>query len=48
MGIVLVEQYFDFAYELADSVVVLERGRVTLSGHKSDFAKDAILAKVSV
>lgn len=48
MGIVLVEQYFDFAYELADSFVVLERGRVTLNGHKKDFAKDEILAKVSV
>ena len=48
MGIVLVEQYFDFAYELADSFVVLERGRVTLNGNKKDFAKDEILAKVSV
>ena len=48
MGIILVEQYFDFAYELADSFVVLERGRVTLSGHKSEFAKDEILAEVSV
>jgi len=48
MAIVLVEQYFDFAYELADNFVVMERGAVTLGGSKSDLMKEEILRKVSV
>jgi urea transport system ATP-binding protein len=32
MAIVLVEQYFEFAKELADSLVVMDRGEVVLSG----------------
>ena len=36
MAIVLVEQFFEFAWELADSVVVLERGAVVLSGLRAE------------
>lgn len=32
MAIVLVEQFFDFAWELADDVVVLDRGEVVMAG----------------
>jgi urea transport system ATP-binding protein len=32
MGIILCEQYFDFARELADKFVVLSRGEVVASG----------------
>ncbi|MCK0195529.1 urea ABC transporter ATP-binding subunit UrtE [Ancylobacter sp. 6x-1] len=32
MAIVLVEQYFDFARELADRFIVMERGAVVMSG----------------
>ena len=32
MAIVLVEQYFDFAVELASRMVVMDRGRVVLAG----------------
>jgi urea transport system ATP-binding protein len=32
MGILLVEQYFDFAQELADFYVVMQRGEVVDSG----------------
>jgi len=45
---VLVEQYFDFAYDLADSFVVMRRGAVTLAGPKDEFARDTIFAGVSV
>jgi urea transport system ATP-binding protein len=34
MAIVLVEQYFDFAKRLADSFIVLDRGRVVQSGDR--------------
>ncbi|MEO1104957.1 MAG: urea ABC transporter ATP-binding subunit UrtE [Pseudomonadota bacterium] len=48
MAILLVEQYFSFAYDLADSFVVLERGAVTVSGRKDELARDDILSAVSV
>ncbi|WP_138934721.1 urea ABC transporter ATP-binding subunit UrtE [Roseovarius arcticus] len=48
MAIVLVEQYFEFAYELADRFVALRRGEVILSGGKGDFSKDDLLSKVSI
>ncbi len=36
MAIVLVEQYFDFAHQLADKIVVLDRGAVVLQGARDD------------
>lgn len=48
MAIVLVEQYFSFAYDLGDSFYVVERGAVKLSGRKGAVARDALLASVSV
>jgi len=36
MAIVLVEQYFDFAVELADRYAVMDRGRVVLAGKAAD------------
>lgn len=48
MAIVLVEQYFDFAYGLADGFYVLERGTVRLKGPKRDLSKDDLRAAVSV
>ena len=40
MAIVLVEQYFDFAYDLADKLVFMERGRVTSRHDKADISKE--------
>ena len=48
MAIVLVEQYFDFAWDLADRINVFERGRVVLTGAKADLTKDAVRARFSV
>ena len=48
MAIILVEQYFDFAYNLADSFVVLKRGEVTKSGTKQKLSKEILLNAVSV
>jgi urea transport system ATP-binding protein len=36
MAILLVEQYLDFARELADSIVIMERGEVVLAGRNAD------------
>jgi len=48
MAIVLVEQYFDFAFDLADSFIVLKRGRVVRTVSKADVEREALLADVSV
>ena len=48
MAIVLVEQYFDFAYGLADRFYVLKRGAVALEGSKADLDRDTLRAAVSV
>ncbi|RBO51872.1 urea ABC transporter ATP-binding subunit UrtE [Rhodovulum sp. BSW8] len=48
MAIVLVEQYFEFAYGLADRFYVMERGAVTLSGPKAELEKDRLIRAVSV
>ncbi len=42
MAIVLVEQYFDFARELADMFVVLDRGRVVVSGTQDEMMGDHV------
>lgn len=48
MAIILVEQYFEFAYDLADEFVVLRRGEVVLSGKKNQITKINLLSEVSV
>jgi urea transport system ATP-binding protein len=48
IAIVLVEQYFDFAYGLADQFYVFRRGAVSLSGKASTFDRAALRAEVSV
>ena len=48
MAIVLVEQYFDFAYGLADQIVVLRRGRVIENAAKNQTKREDILGIVSV
>jgi urea transport system ATP-binding protein len=48
MAIILVEQYFEFAYGLADQVYVFRRGSVATSGRTASFDKDALRAAVSV
>ncbi len=48
MAIVLVEQYFDFAYGLADRFYVLKRGSVALSGTKAEIPEATLRAAVSV
>lgn len=48
MAIILVEQYFDFAYGLADQFYVLRRGAVSASGPKTGFDQAALRAEVSV
>jgi urea transport system ATP-binding protein len=48
MAIVLVEQYFDFAKELADLWHVMDRGEVTLSGDRATMDENEIRRRMSV
>ncbi|CAO3430491.1 urea ABC transporter ATP-binding subunit UrtE [Azospirillum doebereinerae] len=48
MAIVLVEQYFDFARDLADDWVVLERGEVMLSGPRAGHDDEAVRRYLTV
>jgi urea transport system ATP-binding protein len=48
MAIVLVEQYFDFAYARADQVYVFRRGAVSVSGSVHSFEKAELRSQVSV
>ena len=48
MAIVLVEQFFEFAFDLADQIVVLKRGEVVANAAKNQADKAEILRHVSV
>lgn len=48
MAIVLVEQRFDFAWDLADRIVVLRRGSVLRDEERKTASREAVLADVSV
>ena len=48
MAILLVEQYFDFARDLADDWVVMERGEVMLSGPRSGLDEQEVRKYLTV
>lgn len=48
MAILLCEQYFDFAQELADQYMVMERGEVIARGRGADMARDGVRQLVSI
>jgi urea transport system ATP-binding protein len=48
MAILLVEQYFDFAQELAQTIVVMDRGDVVLSGRREDLDEADVRRRLSV
>jgi urea transport system ATP-binding protein len=48
MGVILVEQYFDFARELADSISVMVRGEVALVGPTADLPRENVLKLLTV
>jgi urea transport system ATP-binding protein len=48
MAILLVEQYYDFARDLADHYVVLNRGVVVQTGAGADMERDNVRARLAV
>jgi urea transport system ATP-binding protein len=48
MAIVLVEQYFEFARDLADRFIVMDRGETVLSGDAATMVEDDVRRHISV
>jgi urea transport system ATP-binding protein len=48
MAIVLVEQYYDFARELADRIAVMVRGEVALGGEAGALDETAVRKLLTV
>ncbi|MDE1948545.1 MAG: urea ABC transporter ATP-binding subunit UrtE [Burkholderiales bacterium] len=48
MAIVLVEQYYDFAAELADQYLVMERGEIVARGLGKNMEADGVRRKMSI
>ena len=48
MAIVLVEQYYDFAAELADQYLVMERGEVIARGAGANMAADRVRERMAI
>ena len=48
MAIVLVEQYFDFAQELAQTMIVMDRGDIVLAGRREDLDEADVRRRLSV
>ena len=48
MAIVLVEQYYDFAAELADEYIVMERGEIVQRGRGKDMEAEGARQRVSI
>jgi urea transport system ATP-binding protein len=48
MAILLVEQYFDFARELAQTIAVMDRGDIVLSGRREELDEADVRRRLSV
>ena len=48
VAILLVEQYFEFARDLADRYAVMDRGQVVLSGTRAEMVESDVRRRLSV
>jgi urea transport system ATP-binding protein len=48
MAIVLVEQFYDFAAELADQYLVMERGEIVMRGRGADMEADGVRERMAI
>ncbi len=48
MTILLVEQYYDFAAELSDGYLVMERGEIVARGAGDDMERDQVRARLAI
>jgi urea transport system ATP-binding protein len=48
MAILLVEQYLEFAHDLADDFAVMDRGEIVMAGTRADFDTEAVRRHMTV
>ena len=48
MAILLVEQYFDFARDLADSYAVMDRGQIVLAGTRAEMVEADVRRRLAI
>ncbi len=48
MAIVLVEQYFEFARDLADDFAVMDRGEIVMAGARADLDETEVRRHLTV
>jgi urea transport system ATP-binding protein len=48
LAVILVEQYYDFAAELADQYLVMERGEIIARGRGADMEADGVRDRVAI
>jgi urea transport system ATP-binding protein len=48
MAILLVEQYFEFARDLADNFTVMDRGAIVLSGMRKDMVESDVRRHLTI
>ena len=48
MAILLVEQYFDFARDLADTFAVMDRGEIVLAGTREEMVEEDVRRRLTV
>jgi urea transport system ATP-binding protein len=48
MAILLVEQYFDFARDLAQTIAVMDRGDIVLAGTREELQEGDVRCRLSV
>ena len=48
LAVLLVEQYYDFAEELADQYLVMERGEIVARGRGADMAREGVRQRVAI
>lgn len=48
MAILLVEQFYDFAAELADNYLVMSRGKIIQRGRGTDMEQDGVRGLVAI
>ena len=48
MAVILVAQYCDFAAELADQQLVMQRGQIIARGRGAEMAADGVRERVSI
>jgi urea transport system ATP-binding protein len=48
LAILLVEQYFDFARDLADRIAVMDRGAIVVDGRREELDEEDVRRRVSI